>query len=126
LPSLTLGLRPSSPPGENEGKWPKLGKPGKEARREEGSPGARRREKPKWFAKLGWWKDARPCLRRESPILRSPIRAGSGGARTGVDDVEEEDEEEGEEVSSNTGITLSTSFLSSAGGGGGGETGLAG
>ena len=62
LPSPTLGLRPSSPAGENEGKWPKLGKPGKEARREEGSPGARRREKPKWFAKLGWWKDARPCL----------------------------------------------------------------
>ena len=62
LPSPGRGLRPSSPAGENEGKWPKLGKPGKEARREEGSPGASSREKPKWFAKLGWWKDARPCL----------------------------------------------------------------
>ena len=62
MPSPTLGLSPSSPPGENEGKWPKLGKPGKEARREEGSPGARSLENPKWFAKLGWWKDARPCL----------------------------------------------------------------
>ena len=47
LASPTLGLRPSSAPGENDGKWPKLGKPGKEARREDGSPGARRREKPK-------------------------------------------------------------------------------
>ena len=77
MPSLTLGLSPSSPPGENEGKWPKLGKPGKEARREEGSPGARRREKPKWFAKLGWWNDARPCLesRGEMSIV---LKRGKG------------------------------------------------
>ena len=74
LPSVTLGLRPSSAPGEKEGKWPKLGKPGKEARREEGSPGASRREKPKWLAKLGWWNDARPCLESRGEMSIVPKR----------------------------------------------------
>ena len=76
LPSVTLGLRPSSAPGEKEGKWPKLGKPGKEARREEGSPGASRREKPKWLAKLGWWNDARPCLESRGEMSIVPQKRG--------------------------------------------------
>ena len=63
LDLLSSSLSAGSSAGAKVGKWPKAGKPGKEASREDWrSPGPRSRENPKWLAKLGWWKEARPCL----------------------------------------------------------------
>ena len=86
-PEAIEGLSPDRR-GVKLGKFPKFGKPGNESRR----PAANRDlssdlnpfpilVNPKWFGKLGWWKEVRPGLSTESAIFISDIREGKEGGR---------------------------------------------